>query len=108
MCLQASLASVNLPVDSMTICAPTEVQSSCAGSLLANTLIRLPSTFNPDRNVLASFLGIGELACRFDDDLRAHRSPVELRRIFTRKYLDTLAIHIQSRSECACKLPWHR
>ena len=43
-CLQASLASVNLPVDSMTICAPTEAQSSCAGSRCAKTLICLPPT----------------------------------------------------------------
>jgi len=42
MCLQASLASVNLPVDSITISAPTEVQSSLAGSFSANTLIFLP------------------------------------------------------------------
>src|ERR1017187_1736183 len=35
----ASLAYVNLPVDSMTIWAPTDSQSSCAGSLMANTLI---------------------------------------------------------------------
>src|ERR1041385_4350838 len=32
-CLAASLASVKWPVDSTTICAPTEVQSNCAGSL---------------------------------------------------------------------------
>ena len=44
MCLQASLASVNLPVDSMTIWAPTEFQSSAAGSFCAKTLIFLPLT----------------------------------------------------------------
>src|SRR6516225_2762125 len=38
MCLQASFASVNLPVDSTTICAPKLLQSICAGSLVENTL----------------------------------------------------------------------
>src|ERR1035441_8953848 len=42
-CFTASLASVNLPVDSMTISAPTDAQSSCAGSLVANTLMFLPA-----------------------------------------------------------------
>src|ERR1700730_6379118 len=37
-------ASVKKPVDSMTICAPTEAQSSLAGSRSAKTLIFLPST----------------------------------------------------------------
>ncbi len=36
-------ASVNRPVDSMTISAPTEDQGSLAGSFSANTLISLPS-----------------------------------------------------------------
>ena len=44
MCFTASLASVNLPVDSMTISAPTDAQSSSAGSFWANTLIVLPPT----------------------------------------------------------------
>jgi len=43
-CLAARVASVNLPVDSMTIWAPREVQSSSAGSLVAKTLIFLPLT----------------------------------------------------------------
>src|SRR6266702_2261658 len=37
-------ASVKKPVDSTTIWAPTEAQSSLAGSRSAKTLIRLPST----------------------------------------------------------------
>src|SRR5580704_11966369 len=37
-CFLASSALVNLPVDSMTTCAPTDSQSSLDGSLSANTL----------------------------------------------------------------------
>src|SRR5437660_10912039 len=37
MCFLASLASVKRPVDSITTCAPTEAQSSWAGSFWANT-----------------------------------------------------------------------
>ena len=40
----ALVASVKRPVDSTTICAPTEAQSSLAGSRSAKTLIFLPST----------------------------------------------------------------
>src|ERR1035441_8406711 len=36
-CFTASCASVNLPVDSTTTWTPSELQSSCAGSLMANT-----------------------------------------------------------------------
>src|SRR6266545_6573489 len=43
-CLQASLPSVNRQVDSTTICAPTEFQSSRAGSFCAKTLILLLPT----------------------------------------------------------------
>src|SRR6185437_1186816 len=43
-CALALFASVNMPVDSTTICAPVEVQSSLEGSRSANTLIVLPST----------------------------------------------------------------
>src|SRR5579872_6086054 len=43
-CFLASLASVKRPVDSTTISAPTEAQSSWAGSFSANTLIFLPPT----------------------------------------------------------------
>ena len=38
-CLSASLASVKLPVDSMTISAPSDSSGSSAGSLIAKTLI---------------------------------------------------------------------
>src|ERR1035441_6764014 len=44
MCLEASLASVKKPVDSMTIWAPTPVQSSSAGSFILKTLMVLPPT----------------------------------------------------------------
>src|ERR1035438_8551421 len=44
MCLEASLPSVKKPVDSMTISAPTLVQSSSAGSLVLKTLMVLPAT----------------------------------------------------------------
>src|ERR1700687_655627 len=42
-CFFASLASVKRPVDSMTICAPTESQGRAAGSFSLKTLIILPS-----------------------------------------------------------------
>ena len=40
-CLRAPSASVNLPVDSTTICAPTDSQFRLAGSFSAKTLILL-------------------------------------------------------------------
>src|ERR1035438_7147668 len=43
-CALALVASVKKPVDSTTICAPTEAQSSLAGSRSEKTLIFLPST----------------------------------------------------------------
>ena len=43
-CALAFSASVKKPVDSTTISAPTEAQSSLAGSRSAKTLIFLPST----------------------------------------------------------------
>src|SRR5665213_3996264 len=43
-CALALVASVKKPVDSTTISAPTEAQSSLAGSRSANTVIFLPST----------------------------------------------------------------
>src|SRR5580704_9885281 len=43
-CFLASSALVNLPVDSTTTCAPTDSQSSFAGSFSAKTLMILPST----------------------------------------------------------------
>jgi hypothetical protein len=43
-CALALVASVKWPVDSTTICAPTEAQGSLAGSRSAQTLIFLPST----------------------------------------------------------------
>jgi len=42
-CALALFASVKMPVDSTTICAPVDVQSSFAGSRSANTLMVLPS-----------------------------------------------------------------
>src|SRR5208282_1628068 len=43
-CFLASLASVNLPVDSITTCAPTDSQGRAAGSFSLKTLMTLPST----------------------------------------------------------------
>ena len=43
-CALALAPSVKKPVDSTTICAPTEAQSSLAGSRSEVTLIFLPST----------------------------------------------------------------
>ncbi len=43
-CSLACSALVNLPVDSMTTCTPSELQSSLAGSFSAKTRIFLPST----------------------------------------------------------------
>src|SRR5579871_5109661 len=43
-CFLASFASVNLPVDSITTCAPTDSHGSAAGSFSLKTLIVLPST----------------------------------------------------------------
>src|SRR6266849_1431253 len=53
-CLQASLASVNLPVDSMTTCAPSPDQSISPGSLIAKILIRLPFTTIASASALTS------------------------------------------------------
>src|SRR5260370_10492200 len=53
-CLAASLASVKRPVDSTTTCAPTLGQSISAGSLMANTLIRLPLTTMASASTLTS------------------------------------------------------
>src|ERR1700692_4048657 len=44
LCLAASWASVNRPVDSITISAPTDGQSISAGSFVLNTRKLLPST----------------------------------------------------------------
>src|SRR5579864_2188283 len=41
-CFFACSASVNLPVDSITTCAPTDSQLMAAGSFSENTLIALP------------------------------------------------------------------
>src|SRR6185437_12489329 len=49
-------ASVKKPVDSMTISAPTEAQSSLAGSRSAKTLIVLPSTVS-EFSVCETWLG---------------------------------------------------
>src|SRR6185437_11810450 len=43
-CALAFSASVNLPVDSTTTCAPTDSQFSAAGSFSENTRIDLPFT----------------------------------------------------------------
>lgn len=54
-CALALVASVKWPVDSTTICAPTEAQSSLAGSRSAHTLIFLPSTVMKSSPALISF-----------------------------------------------------
>jgi hypothetical protein len=38
--------------------------------------------------MFAGILGVGEMAGRFQHDLRAHRIPIELSRVFSGKYLD--------------------
>ena len=52
----ALVASVKKPVDSTTISAPTEAQSSLAGSRSAKTLIFLPSTVMESSPAEMSFL----------------------------------------------------
>jgi len=51
----ALVASVKKPVDSTTICAPTDAQSSLAGSRSEKTLICLPSTVMKPSPEVTSF-----------------------------------------------------
>ena len=48
--------------------------------------------FTVPAQVLLGQFGLGELAGGLDDDLRAHRSPVQLGGIFLGEDLDVLAI----------------
>src|SRR5262245_11924309 len=54
MCLSAFSRSVNRPVDSITIWAPSSFQGSSAGSLTASTRSRSPSTVIPSSYVPTS------------------------------------------------------
>ena len=54
MCLLAFSRSVNSPVDSITICAPSSFQGSSAGSRTAKTRSSSPSTITPPSNVPTS------------------------------------------------------
>src|SRR5690348_14213410 len=61
----ARFASVKRPVDSTTICAPVEVQSSFAGSFSANTLMALPSTVIESAVELISFFRLPRMESYF-------------------------------------------
>ena len=51
------LASVNLPVDSITTCAPTDSQLMAAGSFSENTFTDLPATWMESPEALISCSG---------------------------------------------------
>jgi hypothetical protein len=59
-CALALVASVKWPVDSTTISAPVEAQSSLAGSRSAKTLIFLPSTVMKSSPATTSFFEVAE------------------------------------------------
>src|ERR1700722_9022545 len=72
-------ASVNKPVDSTTICAPTEAQSSLAGSRSAKTLIFFPSTAMKSEPWVISFFRLP----RMESYLRRWASVAGVVRSFT-------------------------
>src|SRR5579864_4891556 len=65
-CFSASFLSVNIPVDSTTIWAPTEAQSSAAGSLVAKILMRFPQTTIESPSTFTSWCKVPRIESYFN------------------------------------------